>query len=308
VDLSSRAFALTEAYVAFDSIRRRLAAASPDAGTDYPGGDSALAEDIGRLMQARNRLDSLTGNSGTHASEWAPFVPESLLRNDPVPRLLLIAGRGRPSAPWNILTAAGTAAEHNASWRAAADAVAAGLPTSPNLLSNGSFSEASRQSQEPQFLYPRYGVQPAHWILKAMPTETGRVALVDEAGLDGAGAGRRALRVEGAWETQVYQWLPATAGNTYMGMARLRGRSSPGSDATLFFTFLSKDGSVLGTAAQSLPKGDTGQWRTQVLAGRAPQHAAWVGLGIGCTRQADGGWMEADSVGLHSMRGEGLPR
>jgi hypothetical protein len=306
VDLSLRAFAVTEAYVAFDSIRRRLATASADEGADYPGGDPALSEDIGRLMQARNRLDSLSGaGSGAQSSEWAPFVPESLLRNDPVPRLLLIAGRARPTAPWNILTAAGNAAVRNASWRAAAEAVAARLPATPNLLLNGSFTEASRQGQEPQFLYSRYGILPAHWTLKAMPTETGRAALVDEAGAD---AGRRALRIEGAWDTQVYQWMPATSGNNYVGMARLKGRSSAGSDVGLVFTFLSEDGAVLGSAAQSLPKGDTGQWRTLVLAGRAPQHAAWVGLAIGCTRQAAGDWIEADSAELHSMPGEALPR
>lgn len=204
--------------------------------------------------------------------------------------------------------AAGLVSQEPRAWRSVAEAASAGLLKGPDLLFNGSFSEADRVGQEPHYLYPRDGALPAHWFMKAMPTEKGSAGLVHEDGTGDRRAGSRVLRVEGAWDTQVYQWLPATPGNIYLGMARLKGHSSPGSDAALVFTFLSADGLVLNAAAQSLPKGDTSQWRTLVLGDRAPQGAAWVGLGVGCTRQAAGDWTEAASIELHSMPGEASPQ
>jgi len=136
------------------------------------------------------------------------------------------------------------------------------------------------------------------WTLKAMPTSTGRAALAEEAGE--GGRRRRFLRIEGAWDTQVYQWLPASSGLDYLASARLRGRVSPGGDSALYLTILSGSGSVLRGSMQALKKGETPDWQTQALCERAPEGARWVGGGVGSSRQGADDWMEVDSIEIRA--------
>lgn len=301
VDISSREFAVTEAYIAFDSERRMLAAKWPENTPDLAVGEGALSEAIGVLARSRARLDTALGDAGLDGSKPAQRnMPASLLRNDPVPRLLFGAGRRDPYAPMRILEAVGPEAGVQSPWRAVADGLASGLAAAPNLTANSSFMETAANGQEPSYLYPRFGALPAGWTLKAMPTENGRAALAEETRSGGAGSRRRSIRIEGAWDTQVYQWLPTKPGFVYLATARLKGRSSPGCDAALFLTFLSGGGDVLASWMQSLPKGDAPSWHTGALGDRAPAQAAWVGVGVGCSRQTAGDWMEADSVELRS--------
>src|SRR5208283_212821 len=140
VDLASRDFAVTEAYVAFDSERRVLAAEWPDESAELTTAEGALANAIRRLAQSRTNLDSTLGDAclgGSKPAERNP--PGGLVRNDPVPRLLLCVGRRDPSAPRRILKAAGAEAGTVSSWRAVADGIAAGIPVASNLAVNSSF-------------------------------------------------------------------------------------------------------------------------------------------------------------------------
>ncbi len=303
VELVSRAFGVTEAYVAYDTERRELAAAD-----GFPGGENALSKAIGRLAGARTRLDSAlldASNIGQEAMEAT--LPASLLRNDPVPRLLFGAGIRDPSAPRRILDTAGSAASTWIPWRALSDGLAGRLCAAPNLAANSSFLESAAEGQEPHFLYSRFGVLPAKWKLSAMPTERGRAMLVDEVGGNDKNSHRRSIRIEGAWDTQFYQWFPAKPGYAYLATARLRGRSSPGGDAMLFLTFLSANGHVAGAATQSLPKGETPAWRIEALCDLAPPHSEWIGIGIGCARQTLGDWMEGNSVEMRCADGATSP-
>ena len=278
-----------------------LAAKWPENTPDLAVGEGALSDAIGALARSRARLETALGDACLDGSKPAHrTMPASLLRNDPVPRLLLGAGRRDPNAPMRILEAAGPEAVRQSPWRAVADGVAAGLVAAPNLAANSSFMETAAGAQEPRFLYPRFGALPAKWTVRAMPTENGRATLVEETGPGTAGSLRRSIRIEGAWDTQVYQWLPAKPGLAYIATARLKGHSSPGGDAALLLTILSGRGDVLASWMQSLPKGDTPSWRTESLGDHAPSQAAWVGVGIGCSRQAADDWMEADSVELRS--------
>jgi len=128
-----------------------------------------------------------------------------------------------------------------------------------------------------------------------MATETGKVLLVERI----SAAGAKALRIEGGWDTQVFQWRPAKPNSLYVTQAQLRGRSSPGNDSALFLTFLSASGKVVGVPRmQSLPKGETPAWRTAVLADAAPKDAAWVGIGVGSSRQVKDDWFEIGSFSL----------
>ena len=305
VDLASRAFAATEAYVAYDAECRRLVAACPGESDAFPGGEGALGEALGRLVRARTILDSALAEAFPGGPAAKPGIPDSLLRNDPVPRLLFCTGLRDHSAPQRILASAGRGAAIPHPWKVLAEGLADGLFATPNLTANSLFLETAGEGKEPHYLYPRYGNLPARWVLKAMPTEEGRVALVESAGEGAAYSLRASIRIEGAWDTQLYQWLQAKRGCAYLATARLRGRSSPGGDAALFLTFLSESGNVLSGSMQSLPKGETSNWRVEALCDRAPPEAKWVGVGIGCARQTTGDWMEANSVELRP--GKAMP-
>jgi hypothetical protein len=302
VDSVSRSFSVAETYVQFDSERRRLAEAWPDEGGALDGREGALEGAISSLIRARSKLDVAAMSSptrGGRASE--PNLPDSLLRNDPVSRLIYLAGLRDPSAPRRIVERVGGEAEAPLAWRTMAGALESGIGTAPNLAGNSLFIDSSDAGMEPHFLYPKYGTLPAKWTLKAMPTETGRAMLVERKGGGDLASRGRCLRIEGAWDTQLYQWLAARPGSTYLATARLRGLSSPGCDSALFLTFLSRDGRVLAAWMQALPKGETRQWRTQALCDRAPSQTAWVGIGIGCSRQAADDWMEAGPIELRSV-------
>lgn len=298
----SQAFEVTESYVAYDLERRRLAAACPCEADAFPGGEDALSKSIARIDNARKRLDAAVSVPSNARREYMrASIPESLLRNDPVPRLLFAAAIHDTSAPKRILAGAGGLGGARNSWCAMADCLVAGVKAAPNLAANSSFLESAQKNPEPHFLYPRFGAMPAKWILNAMPTEKGRSSLVDGEGVGSQDPPRRSLRIEGAWDTQVYQWLPAKPGYGYLATAFLRGKSSPGGDATLYLTFLSANGQVIAAATQSLPKGESQIWRVEALCDWAPPLSKWVGIGIGCTRQTEGDWMEGTSVELRGI-------
>jgi len=134
--------------------------------------------------------------------------------------------------------------------------------------------------------------------LQAMPTERGNVALVGKR----SEPRKIAVRIEGAYDTQLYQWLPAEPGCIYLAKAEVRGNSSPGNDSALFLTFLDGAGKLMGREEmQSLPKGVTDNWRVAVLADRAPKGAAWIGVGGGASGQGVEDWMEISEIELRRV-------
>jgi len=295
VDQTSRAFAITEAYVAFDAARRDLAAVAEEEATSKRPDESSLAAAIRTLIERRSHLEKVyrdAENSETAArKELACFV-----RNDPVPRLLWLAGQRDLGAPQRILELSGADVVASAEWWHLANSFRApDLLQWPELAVNGTFVRSMGNIQEPRFLYPHSGLLPEGWVVQSMPTEKGKVSLVESP----LTAGPRVLRIEGAWDTQVYQWLPAKPGFVYVARAQLRGYSSPGNDSALFLTFLSAAGKVVGVyRMQSLPKDETVKWRTATLVDAVPEGAAWVGIGVGSSRQGQGDWLEVSSVSL----------
>ena len=298
VERTSRAFAVTEAFVELDEIRRKLGATESE--EEIPGM-------IRKLLQADARVrEQFNAAIEGEIPAMSPMALANFVHNDPVPRLLWLAGQRDALAPARVLEAAGADALEREPWRVLADLLASGkLAAAPNLATNGSFAESAEDRQEPRFLFPLFGARPAHWELRAMPTENGKVALI-EAGT--VGSRGRVLRIEGAWDTQLYQWHPVEAGSRYVATARVRGKSSLGNDAALFLTFVTADGKAAGNyLMQSLPKGLTRESRTLALADRAPVGAAWVGVGIGVSRQVAGDWIEVDTVKLRGVTGSATP-
>ena len=297
VERTSRAFAVTEAFLDFDAIRRTLTGIEKVNSGDDELKVSARIEDLLKAMEC------LRGKQVSATEGPIPAMTKTMLsgfmRNDPVPRLLWLAGLCDRLAPRRILAAAGSAASERKDWRALAEAVATGkLVDAPNMIANGSFADVAEQSQEPRFLYPHSGLLPAKWQWRAMPTEMGKVERVDV----GASRGQRALRIEGAWDTQFYQWIPVGEKSVFVGTVMMRGKSSPGDDAAFFMTFLDRTGKVVGMVrSQALPKGFTDDWRTMALADRAPDDAAWVGIGIVASRQSQGDWLEVTGGKLQGV-------
>jgi len=292
VGLTSQAFGVTEAFGRFDAVRRELAGPDDSAAAD----PHRLGELIGRVHAGKREVRARFAaavEGGLPAMTSFPL--ETILRNDPVPRRLWLAGQADPAAPAQMVRAAGVA--EVVAWRRLAQALADGsLAAAENLAGNPFFAERAEAGADPDFLHPRDGARPAVWQVQAMSTETGRVARVSN------GPAARALRIEGAWDTQVFQWLPAEPGRLHVATGRLRGASSPGNDAGLFLSFLTKERTATGEARmQLLPKGESAEWRTQILADVAPADAAWVGVGVGASRQGPADWLEAAAVELRAV-------
>jgi hypothetical protein len=294
---TARAFAVTEALVAFDAERRSLSGWDAES-SPAPGSQGGLAAAINRFAEKRAAL--VRAFDAASAGELPAMKSTRLdpfLRHDPVPRLLWAEGRLDPARPRALLAAAGPRVQEVSEWAILADAIAGRrLDSAGNVVRNPSLEQLAATGLKPEFLHPRSSPVPADWEVRAMPTEHGRVARVETDG------GFFALRMEGAWDTQAFQWHPAVPRRIYVATVETRGATSPGGDAGLFLTFLTADGRVTGThRMQTLPKGTTSQWRTLALADLAPSDAAWVGIGVGASRQVGGDWLEAAALDLREM-------
>ncbi len=297
VERTSRAFAVTEAYQKLYAIRRILTDSKLISATDK---EAALAILIRDLIQAEENFKGKIRMATKGALPAMTTVDiAAFVRNDPVPRLLWLAGQSDPDAPRRILDAARSDEASRDVWRILADVFAdATLRAAPNLVANSLFATVAQEAQEPRFLYPRFGMLPARWKITAMPTETGKMELLEADSING----QRTLRIEGAWDTQVFQWIPAEPDCVYVATAKIRGTSALGNDSALYLTFLDQAGKLVGPVRmQAMPKGTTSDWRGLALADRAPDEAAWVGIGIGSTRQQPGDALEVATVELRGV-------
>lgn len=317
VGLTSRAFAVTEAFVAFDATRREVqrAAFCADAASGHAaysvaeavGGDSRCSRmggitggvntdgDPGPLLEryAEKRAALEAAFEAARADEFPAMgdMPlDPFTRNDP-----------RPTLAWRHLQRCEPGlCSHLAALEDSPIVAGARLLAGrdmPNLAANGSF-ELEGEPMRPEFLFLRYGALPLAWRCQAMPTEHGRVAVIET----DAHAGARALRVEGAWDTEVFRWIPALPGRIYVLTGWLRGRVSPGNKSALVLSFRDADNKPVGEhRMQALPAGRTDGWTELALADHAPVDAAWVGLGVSVARQVDGDWSEADDVQLRCV-------
>ena len=286
VELTSRAFAVTEAAVAFDHLRRELTAPEARELTAAELGRRLVAWQRARLRLVESVQEATSGEVPALASGNIGF----LLRNDPVSGLLVELGRRERAAPAEALSALPAAGmEAPAHWAALAAALGgARLSPAGDLAVNGTFSQVAPRGLEPRFLHPLSGALPCDWNMRAVPTELGRVALVTA-----VEPGARALRIEGAWDTRVTQALHARPGRLHVAEIQMRGRSSPGGDAALMLEFIDAAGNLVGEyRAAMLPKGES-DWRTLVLADVAPATAKYVVFGVTAERQFGGDWLEA---------------
>jgi len=284
VDLTIRAFAVTEAFVTFDSVRRVIQ--QTDAAVEDP---APLLRRFAETRDALTAAFAAAREGETPAMSDMPLDP--FLRNDP-----------RPTLAWKHLQVCASAdCQHLAGYEEGAAIIEgtrllAGRDT-PNLAANGSF-ELEGEPMRPEFLFPHYGVLPVAWRCQAMPTQTGRVAIIETNAHDGG----KILRIEGAWDTEVFRWIPAQAGKIYVLNGWLRGRSSPGNTSALVMSFIDADNKPVGEyRMQSLPTGRTDGWRELALGDRAPAGTAWIGFGVSVARQVGDDFVEADDLELRCI-------
>lgn len=306
------ALSQAEQFVRFDHARRELSALSLETGRtaasagSSPEGavDASIATATQRDLAARIREFEGNRRDLHEVAEERPADVAPLLHHDPVPRLLAeIVWRDASTAEGTLeLVRNSPVAIEVPRWTRFARELAAGhLSGATNLARNGGFETAATVEQEPKFLFPRSGELPAEWEVRAVATETQRVALLPTDGR----RPRRNLRIEGAWDTQVFQWNAATPGRFYVATTRARAVSSNGSDAGLFLTFLDAEGKVVGEhRVQTLAHTTAAQWTNLVLVDFAPERAAWVGLGIAASRQARDDWFEAGGLELREFPAE----
>lgn len=286
IERTSRAFAVTEALAAFDAVRRPLAREA-----DADESENEFAETLAEFVRRRAEFEAAVRQSGSATS------PDFFTRNDPVPRRLVELAAGDPAAPQRLLAKLEATGVVVREWRELARWLARGpQPSGRSVVRNGDFARGG-DGQGPPFLFPRGGALPAEWEWRAVAAERQAARLVPAP----PPASEPVLRIEGAWDTQVFQWNPAKPGCAYVARVHARAATSAGSDAGLFLSFLDAAGKPVGVhRMQTVPHAtaDAGRWRTLVLAGVAPADAAWVGVGLAASRQVGDDWFEAMNVEL----------
>src|ERR1019366_310340 len=132
--------------------RQKLAGFAPDERNPELPDEKSLAEYMHRLWRAGAGFEKAFSHG--KQGELPAMPPTELgiyLRNDPVPRLLWLAGQKDPQAPSRLLGAAGAEAKQWGPWRSLAEALAGGYVLSAsNRLTNSSFAEIDSDGEEPK--------------------------------------------------------------------------------------------------------------------------------------------------------------
>ncbi len=146
-----------------------------------------------------------------------------------------------------------------------------------------------------------YGIDlPAPWHSQVEPTEHHVGVVVATA----AHSGEQGLRISGAENTTVFQWLPAVAGQLYVAGVNARGAVSPGNIVTLTLGWLdAKQAHIGSVVAANLPAGLSSDWAKLRQGAYAPANAAWVGIGIRVQHQTGDDWAEFDDFSLRESHG-----
>jgi hypothetical protein len=136
---------------------------------------------------------------------------------------------------------------------------------------------------------------PGAWQSQIEPTQTH----VGEVTRAAARSGAAGLRISGAVNTTVFQWIPAKSDHLYIASVRARGHVASSNAVFLTFGWLDAQGRHLGKSmAARLPDGFWPDWIQLQQGGLAPPGAAWVGIGVHLQNQMSGDWAEFDDFSL----------
>lgn len=287
-------FGVTERLVRMKEARDRLHCETVTGKLAGPGGVQLL----GALLEAKSDFVRYSKELTARLPlAFAPIAYDDLLRNAPelaATAVLVGEATGSPAAETNqVLAGLRNCPETSvADGVAFARVVAQGGAT--EILSDGGLEGPRRPGKRIAGL--PYGIDlPGAWHSKVEPTQTH----VGELTKSAAHSGEAGLRIAGAVNTSVYQWLPAKAGHLYVASVRARGHVGPSDMAFLTFSWADAQGRRIGpSAGVRLPDGEWPDWVQLRYGGRAPKNATWVGIGIQVQNQLTGDWAEFDDFSM----------
>lgn len=296
----AEAFGVTERFVRLNEVRASLSRATVTGGLAGRVGASLL----GAYLAARaNYIGYSQELTARQPLAFSPILYEDFLRNDPTmaATALLAARQGRNSKGSDAASAAvlGMLRGRSEAGVAAGLAFARAAQSAgiASLLSDGGFEGPRRPGKRIAGL--SYGIDlPGAWQSMVEPTESHAAEVNQAASRTGAGG----LRISGAVNTTVYQWLPAKAGRVYVAGVHSRGRVSSSNAVFLTFGWLDAEGRHLGKSlAARLPDGSWPDWVELQQGALAPPGTVWVGIGIHLQSQLPGDWAEFDDFSLSEV-------
>jgi len=290
VMLVSDAFGVTERFVVFKEARDALMHRVLEKDID----ENALVADLSLYLERRAEFIACTRRVlRDQPLGIAPFNWDDFLKNDPVPLVLLTLQQMHPPAAM-VRTMAGDA-ESGPVWRKIS-AVSHGVPIvngGVELLRNPRFDGPLLPACTMAGL--EYGIaSPAEWCSHVEPAQ------FHEATIVGSGEDR-ALRIKGAKDSEVLQWVACPAAELQLAEMVVRGRVSPSCAVYLSFAWMDAQQRHLEIKRVRLPDGEWPDWVTLRHLGTPPSGAAWVGIGLRIQNQLPGDWVEVHRFSLRNF-------
>jgi hypothetical protein len=296
VALVAEAFGVTERFVRLNEIRARL---SRETVTSRLAGQAGAGL-LGAYLDARHEFIRYSQElTARQPLAFSSILYEDFLRNDPtVAAVAAIRASvsAQPSTEPDPLGALQGRSEIGLTdGRVFAEAVSRGGAI--ERLTDGGLEGPCRAGRKIAGL--TYGLDlPGAWQSKVEPTQT----QVGEVTTAAARTGAAGVRISGAVNTTVFQWLPATAERLYVASVQARGRVTSSNAVFLTLGWLDAQGRHLGKSmAARLPDGSWPEWVPLQQGARAPHGAAWIGIGVHLQNQMTGDWAEFDDFSLREV-------
>ena len=172
-------------------------------------------------------------------------------------------------------------------------------PVAREIAINGSLEGKVRPGRRIGGL--AYGFDlPAGWTSSCEPAQAQTVEFTAAA----AHSGAVGLRVVGATDAALFQWVAAVPGTIYDATVFVRGRVAPGDSVVLTFGWLdASQRPVGGYKLARLPEGEWDGWVRLRQGGVAPAGTRWVGIGVRVQHQVAGDWVDLDDFSVSSCAG-----
>lgn len=294
MEFSAQAFAMTDAFCAWEEAKEALSRAALSVESD----EGALKDAWRRLNESEARLKDIQ----LRVAKAAPLAVKATIlgeyeRNDP-----------RRRAAWRL-----NEAPNNQ------------LPT-PNFQRPNSLRPSGQELLQDTALAelrikPPTGSMDLEWVVAGAwrghgePYETRRISLEKSEGT-GKNSGLASLVMKGCKQETILQFATAEPGKWYAARVKVRGQVSPGNMTYLVLNFQDAARRTLGLGVvDRLP---VGEWGLQtegrgaraeagvelVVWAQAPANAQWVGMGVRALNQVDADYAAFSGFSLQAIAPE----
>ena len=153
-----------------------------------------------------------------------------------------------------------------------------------------------RRRAGPAFTLLEWAEDGTPWRAEGEPYATRQIGLLPRSD------GTQALRYAGCNQDSLFQWVPARPGALYAAAVQVRARVSPANMTFLMLSFADKDGRLIGEGhVDRLPVGEWGAGTKLQLLARAPEKAAYLGLGLIAFWQVNDDFAEYEQISLRRL-------